>query len=689
MQRDPVYACPASSFVGSWIGRMSAPPRPSSPAVAPAAPAPLRASSSGAPAPAEPAAAAPEAEWEVELGATLAGGFAAPPVPEPPPAAAPAAAAAPAPAPAAPTSNPPPLPSPSRTSAPALPFIAPPPPPPPAAVASGRISSPGGVAPSMSGELRRSSSPSFPGSPPQSPDAMRRSGSGLPAVVPPGHDLRRSSSGLVAVTPNMLEPQRRSSPGLGPQADGVSTPVAYAPGDLIGGKYQLQRVLGQGGMGAVWVARNLSLDADIALKLIRRDRATEEAAARLLTEARAAAKLGHPGIVRVFDFGQTEVGDPYLVMELLTGESLSGILARKKRLDPGVALQTLLPVAAALAAAHLKGIVHRDLKPDNVMLTTDESGKIVPKLLDFGIARVLRDDVERHVTIAGEVLGSPDYMSPEQARGEANIDHRTDVWTYSVLLYETITGRRPFDAPNYNALIAAIVANTPMPTHAYGTGDAALWAIIERGLAKERGTRWQSLRDMGVALAGWALERGIQQDISGLSLQSEWLAPKMRRLLTVQPADVAGFAAARAAAMATAPPVAPPPVTPSAPALALPGIVRDANDAAERKNMRGSSNRKVLFAIGALVALVAAFFVVRALLPNPTTPTGVPAAQTEAQPAPLPAPTPAPTPSSTTVAPDVPEARPTATATTKTTPAPMRTTQTQKKAPPVPKNIQF
>ncbi|TKD03583.1 serine/threonine protein kinase [Polyangium fumosum] len=462
---------------------------------------------------------------------------------------------------------------------------------------------------------------------------------------------------------------------------------------MIGGKYQLQRVLGQGGMGAVWVARNLSLDADIALKLIRRDRATEEASARLLTEARAAAKLGHPGIVRVFDFGQTEVGDPYLVMELLTGESLSAILARKKRLAPSVALQTLLPVAAALAAAHLKGIVHRDLKPDNVMLTTDESGKIVPKLLDFGIARVLRDDVERHVTIAGEVLGSPDYMSPEQARGEADIDHRTDVWTYSVLLYETLTGRRPFDAPNYNALIAAIVANTPMPTHAFGTGDAALWAIIERGLAKDRSARWQSLRDMGVALAGWALERGIQQDISGLSLQSEWLAPKMRRLLTVQPVDVSGLVAARAAANAAAPPVAPPvalPVTPSAPGLVLPGVVRDANDAAERKHLRGGSNRKVLFAVGTALVLVASFFVVRALLSEPAAPAGVPAAQTEAHPAPPPAPAPMPTPSATSTTTAEPQAppTPTATATTKTTPTPVRTTQ-QKKAPPVPKNIQF
>lgn len=235
--------------------------------------------------------------------------------------------------------------------------------------------------------------------------------------------------------------------------------MIYAPGTVVAGKYRLERVLGQGGMGAVWVVRNLSLDADFALKLIRRDRATEEAAARLLTEAKAAAKLGHPGIVRVFDFGQTEVGDPYLVMELLTGDSLGALIARKKRLEPAVAVQMLLPVAAALSAAHAKGIVHRDLKPDNILLATEDSSrKLVPKVLDFGIARVLRDDVERHQTMAGEVLGSPDYMSPEQARGQLDVDHRTDIWTFSVLLYESITGKRPFDGHNYNALIASIVS---------------------------------------------------------------------------------------------------------------------------------------------------------------------------------------------------------------------------------------
>ncbi len=527
-------------------------------------------------------------------------------------------------------------------------------------------------------------------------EGMRRSSSGLPAVVPQGPDSRsRSSSGLLAVTPALIEAHRRSQPSLlgpgdaafvDPERSAITTgPIEYAPGDFIGGKYQLQRVLGQGGMGAVWVARNLSLDADVALKLIRRDRATEEAAARLLTEARAAAKLGHPGIVRVFDFGQTELGDPYLVMELLSGESLAAVLGRKRRLDPSIAIQTLLPVAAALAAAHGKGIVHRDLKPDNVMLTTEESGKIVPKLLDFGIARVLRDDVERHVTIAGEVLGSPDYMSPEQARGEANIDHRTDVWTYSVLLYETITGKRPFDAPNYNALIAAIVANTPMPTTAHGYGDGALWAILDRGLSKSPNARWQSLRDMGVARAGGAVGRGVQQDHSGLSLQSEWLAPKMRRLLTVQPAYPGSLADAAAAAR-----FATPEVTPSSPALALNGAASESAEAAEWRRLRGGSRNKWILA-GAALALIAAFFVVRAIVSGSETPEGVPAAQTEAAPTTPPAPAPAPAPTPTIAPTAAPTAEPTTrpSSTTKTTPGPLRSAPQKTNAPVVPKNIQF
>ena len=154
--------------------------------------------------------------------------------------------------------------------------------------------------------------------------------------------------------------------------------------------------------------------------LLRPPRTAPEASSRLLQEARAAARLKHPSIVRVFDFGESEQGDPFIVMELLNGESLAAILRRKKRLSPANAVQTLLPVASALASAHGKGIVHRDLKPDNVLLITDESGALVPKVVDFGIAKLLSSDPDRPFTLAGEVLGSPDYMSPEQARGETN-----------------------------------------------------------------------------------------------------------------------------------------------------------------------------------------------------------------------------------------------------------------------------
>jgi hypothetical protein len=306
-------------------------------------------------------------------------------------------------------------------------------------------------------------------------------------------------------------------------------------------------------MGAVWLAHNTSLDVEVAIKLMRRDRATPEAAARFTTEARAAARLGHPSIVRVFDFGETSRGDPFIVMELLQGESFGALLARKKKLSPVVAVQTLLPVAHALSAAHAKGIVHRDLKPDNILLAKDESNIVTPKVVDFGIAKLISGDPDRHFTIAGEVLGSPDYMSPEQARGEDDIDQRTDIWTFTVLLYQAITGKRPFDGSNYNALLASIIASKPLPITDLGIAEPALSAILEKGLSKERDGRWQSVREMGIELAGWALEKGAEHDLAGASLAAQWLEPTRRRLFTV-----AG----------TAPP--PDPAAPAEPAIPKP-----------------------------------------------------------------------------------------------------------------------
>ena len=329
-------------------------------------------------------------------------------------------------------------------------------------------------------------------------------------------------------------------------------PAIYVPGDVIDGKYRLTRIIGRGGMGAVWLAHNLPLDMDVAVKLIRRDRTAPEAAGRLLQEARAAARLKHPSIVRVFDFGESEQGDPFIVMELLNGESFAAILRRKKRLSPAIAVQTLLPVASALASAHGKGIVHRDLKPDNVLLITDESGALVPKVVDFGIAKLLSNDPDRPFTLAGEVLGSPDYMSPEQARGADNVGEATDIWAFSVVLYESVAGRRPFEGPNYNSLIAAILTNDPPPIP--GLGEPALWAILERGLTKNVALRWASMRELGAALAQWAVDQGIEEDVCGNRIAKQWLEGAMRRIFTVYPEQqemAQGVRPAAAAAGAT------------------------------------------------------------------------------------------------------------------------------------------
>jgi serine/threonine-protein kinase len=310
--------------------------------------------------------------------------------------------------------------------------------------------------------------------------------------------------------------ERRSRPSKEPKH-------AYEPNEIIAGKYQLLRLIGQGGMGSVWLARNAALDIDVAVKLIRRERATPEAAQRLLQEARAAARLGHPSIVRVFDFGESEHSDPFIVMEILKGESLRDLLARKKRLKPTRAVRTLLPIASALTAAHSKGIIHRDLKPDNILLVPEADGAVVPKVVDFGIAKLHQDKFDTRFTQAGQIMGSPGYMSPEQLDGRSDIDARTDVWTFAVVLYETLTGKRPFEGNGYGAMLSAVMLKDPTPTTEHGAGDDALWAIVSRGLSKKLSERWPTMREMGVALAQWAVDKGIDNDITGISLFAHWL----------------------------------------------------------------------------------------------------------------------------------------------------------------------
>jgi serine/threonine-protein kinase len=234
-------------------------------------------------------------------------------------------------------------------------------------------------------------------------------------------------------------------------------------GQTIAGKYRLNRLLGTGGMASVWSATNVFTEREFAIKFMLPQVArTPEAARRFLLEAKVSARINHPNIIEVIDVGQAEDGSLFLVMELLTGVSLD--VAVRRQQPPMTAhefLQLMRDVAVALAAAHRSGVIHRDLKPTNVFLHNDRDGRIAPKVLDFGVSKILEEENNMALTVVGTVLGSPLYMSPEQATGAADIDGRTDVFAFGGILFEALTGQRAFEAPNFNALIVTIATQQP------------------------------------------------------------------------------------------------------------------------------------------------------------------------------------------------------------------------------------
>jgi eukaryotic-like serine/threonine-protein kinase len=234
-------------------------------------------------------------------------------------------------------------------------------------------------------------------------------------------------------------------------------------GNVVAGKYRLNQLLGSGGMAEVWSATNTFTEKQIAIKFMNAQVAkTPEAAARFLKEAKVSARVNHPNIIDIHDVGQTEEGQLFLVMELLTGFPLEVALRRQ---NPPMTIYefalVMVEVAGALAAAHKSGVIHRDLKPTNIFLHKIRDGVAMPKVLDFGVSKFLEDDKDHALTVAGTVLGSPLYMSPEQARGDSNIDGRTDVFAFGAILFEALCGFRPYDAKNFNALIVKIATTKP------------------------------------------------------------------------------------------------------------------------------------------------------------------------------------------------------------------------------------
>ncbi len=232
-------------------------------------------------------------------------------------------------------------------------------------------------------------------------------------------------------------------------------------GTLVAGKYRLNRSLGSGGMASVWAATNIFTDREFAVKVMTTP-ATRNADAtrRFLLEAKVSARINHPNIIEILDVGQTEDGLLFLVMELLHGQPLDNVLKRPPVLARDFC-RTMLDVARALDAAHAVGVIHRDLKPSNIFLHRTRAGTTIPKVLDFGVSKILEDQPNFAHTIAGTVLGSPLYMSPEQAGGADLVDGRSDIFSFGTILFEGFTARRPYDAPNFNALIVTIATTPP------------------------------------------------------------------------------------------------------------------------------------------------------------------------------------------------------------------------------------
>ncbi len=285
-------------------------------------------------------------------------------------------------------------------------------------------------------------------------------------------------------------------------------PPGKSPG-LIGERinnYEVVSVLGEGGMGAVYLALHPFMGRKAAIKVLKRELAEDPGLVeRFMNEARAANAIHHPNIIDIIDVGRMPSGIPYLMMEFLEGESLAQRIARERPLDVALAVSFAKQTAAALGAAHSKGIVHRDLKPDNLFLVPDEAQQFGCRVtvLDFGIAK-LRGELSGSgaKTQSGSVMGTPPYMSPEQCRGiTEEIDHRTDIYALGIILYEMLTGAPPFLSEGWGEVVLMHVTKAPAPPRKLNANiSIELEAVVLKALAKASADRWQSMAELATAL---------------------------------------------------------------------------------------------------------------------------------------------------------------------------------------------
>jgi serine/threonine-protein kinase len=277
----------------------------------------------------------------------------------------------------------------------------------------------------------------------------------------------------------------------------------YPVGYVAGGRYEIVKTIRSGAMGSVHEALDRLIKKRVAVKFLSAELVGDaQIARRFHLEAQAAGQIRHDNVCDVSDLGVTEDGVPYLVMELLAGETLEDRLTRCGKLPPKATVEIALQVLSALGAAHDRGIVHRDLKPGNVVLAHGSDGREKVKLIDFGIAKFLDNTGSSTVTASGIAVGTPYYMSPEQVRGETGkIDHRTDIWAMGVILYESLTGKLPFDGKSYQEIFAQIFYEEPArPREHEPDLPPALELVVLKALSKDRDERYSSASDMAGAL---------------------------------------------------------------------------------------------------------------------------------------------------------------------------------------------
>lgn len=281
------------------------------------------------------------------------------------------------------------------------------------------------------------------------------------------------------------------------------------PGQLIDGRYRILRQLGEGGMGAVYEAENQRILRQVAIKVLHSDVSQDAGTVeRFEREAQAAGRIGNKHIVEVLDLGSLPTGERYMVMELLHGIALGDYLKQHRVLSAQVAVRIASQMLDALSAAHTVGIIHRDLKPDNLFLVEDDDSFLV-KLLDFGISKFSEVAQDMGVTRTGSVIGTPQYMAPEQARGLKDIDQRVDVYAAGVVLYEMLCGRRPFFGETINEIIIKVATEHPPSLTEWAPGlDPGLVQIVDRAIANDRDARFPSAQSFLAALVQWQGQGG-------------------------------------------------------------------------------------------------------------------------------------------------------------------------------------